>query len=204
MFQVPTLFYNVSLASFPGILDGRHLSVLDRKQMGLVRDFQNNKDFFFNTQNFLFERKYSKMLYYKACSCSSNNCSIARGVAQVRDANGWVSIKNVYFYILSFFSHWVVWGGKQGGFTKCFLILHHFSSMSRLNRSIHGSGLEHMKQMNNLVVGYWNLMQDASKMVTNQTAEYPVFHGTSSVAVWCPSVMFWGIYPGRKYLGAFH
>lgn len=55
MFQVQTLFYNVSLASFPGILDERHMAIPDQKQTGLVRDYQNNKDFFLIPQNFLLE-----------------------------------------------------------------------------------------------------------------------------------------------------
>jgi len=104
-------------------------------------------------QDFLFEGKSSKNLTIRHVpALLINSCGTASEAAQVREANGWVNV-NVHFYIPPFFSHWVIREGKQGGFSKCLLSLRQFSRMSRLNRRIHGSALEHMKQMNNLVIG---------------------------------------------------
>lgn len=79
------------------------LPILGQKQMVLGGGFRKNKAsliFFLIIQHFLFESKYSKNLTIRHVpALLTNKCSIARGVAQVREDNGWVNV-NVYFDIL--------------------------------------------------------------------------------------------------------
>lgn len=72
--------------------------------MVLGGGFRKNKAslifFFLITQHFLFESKYSKNVTIRHVPAFlTNKCSISRGVAQVREDNGWVNV-NVYFDIL--------------------------------------------------------------------------------------------------------